>query len=74
MGQEDEFVSLKEALCSVHIDLIGDLVRQVDHPLPGVVAGNRTLDGFLEDPIEGLRKIPAGVSMWLLGSCQQHES
>lgn len=74
LGQEDEFVSLKEALCSVHIDRVGDLVCQVVHPFPGVLAGDGTLDGFLKDPVEGLRKIPTGISMWLMGSCQQHES
>lgn len=54
LRQEDELVPLEEAAGRVHVDGVGDLVRQVNHPLPDLVRGAGLLDGHLEDHVEGL--------------------
>lgn len=77
LGQEDEFVCLEESPCGVRVDRVGDLVRQVDHPLLDVVAGGRVLDGFLKHRAERLRGAggssapAAGGSASSIGAQQQ---
>lgn len=54
--QENELVPFEEPAGRVHVDGIGDLVRQVYHSLFDLLGGGRLLDGFLEDHVEGLER------------------
>lgn len=54
LGQEDELVPLEEPAGRVHVDGVGDLVRQIDHSLPDLLGGGCPLDGLLEHHVESL--------------------